>query len=37
VWVLAATSALPAASRRAWLAANVGFALVLEILVRQPW
>jgi hypothetical protein len=37
VWVLAATNALPAASRRAWLAANVGFALLLEVLVRQPW
>jgi hypothetical protein len=37
VWVLAATNALPFASRRAWLAASVGFALLLEVLVRQPW
>ncbi len=37
VWLLAATSSLPAASRRMWLGANVAFALLLEILVTQPW
>ncbi len=37
VWVLAAAGALPAGSRRAWLAASVSFALLLEVLVRQPW
>jgi hypothetical protein len=37
IWVLAATSALPAASRRAWLGVNVGFALLLEVLVVRPW
>jgi hypothetical protein len=36
-WVLLATSALPAASRRAWLAATVAFGLVLEVAVWQPW
>jgi hypothetical protein len=37
VWVLAATAALPPASRRAWLAASAAFGLLLEVLVRQPW
>jgi methylthioxylose transferase len=37
IWILAATSALPAASRRAWLGVNVGFGLLLEVLVWRPW
>lgn len=37
VWLLAATSALPASSRRTWLAINVAFGLILEIVVTQPW
>ena len=37
VWLLVATSALPATSRRAWLATNVVFTLMLEIAVTQPW
>ena len=37
VWVLPATGALPAASRRGWLAANVLLALLLEVLVKRPW
>jgi hypothetical protein len=37
VWTIAAAGALPAARRRAWLAASVAFGLLLEIAVRQPW
>jgi len=37
IWIMAATSALPAASRRAWLGVNVGFGLLLEVLVSRPW
>jgi hypothetical protein len=37
VWVVAAAGALPATSRRRWLAASVAFALLLELGVRQPW
>jgi methylthioxylose transferase len=37
VWLLAATSALPARSRRGWLAANVVLGLLLEGVVGRPW
>jgi hypothetical protein len=37
IWILAVTGALPAASRRAWLGVNVGFGLLLEVLVSRPW
>ena len=37
VWAVVATGALPGPSRRRWLAANVGVALLLEVLVSQPW
>jgi methylthioxylose transferase len=36
-WVMLATSALPSDRRRAWLAVNVSFALLLELAVSQPW
>ncbi len=36
-WVLLATSALPAARRRAWLGVQVSAALLLELVVTQPW
>jgi hypothetical protein len=37
VWLLTATAALPAASRRTWLAVQLGLALTLQLTLRLKW